>query len=76
MITVATSFFIVGADPTGWSIENFSDEYLKHFILYEEPCYEDPPLLISDSHKPHTPIPAISIAKGNGIVMFTLLLHA
>jgi hypothetical protein len=29
MITAATTAFIIGADPTVWSNENFSDEYLS-----------------------------------------------
>jgi hypothetical protein len=54
MITVATTVFIVGADPMDWSIDNFSDEYLKHFIACEEPCYEPTSLNFRQSQVSHT----------------------
>ena len=61
--------------PTSWSNERLFVDCPQCFIACERPCKEDPVLLILDNHESHLSIPAINVAKENGIFLFILLPH-
>lgn len=66
---------IGGANPSGWSNEDLFVEYLNHFIKYVKPTINEKVLLIIDNHDTHISIPAITLAKNNGIILLTLPPH-
>lgn len=66
---------IAGARPTGWSNQKLFGDYLNYFFACERPCKQDQVLLILDNHASHSSIPAINVAKENGILLPTLPPH-
>jgi hypothetical protein len=54
----------------GWANESLFVDYLKHFVARERPSKADAVEL--DSRVSHLLIPAISVVRENGIVLFTL----
>jgi hypothetical protein len=42
-----------GANPSGWSNEKLSMEFLDHFIKHAKPPKEEPVLLCPDNHESH-----------------------
>ena len=75
MLTGAPTVSIAGAPPTGWSNQRLFGDYLQHFFACERPCKEDLVLLILDNFESHLLIPAINMAKENGILLLTLPPH-
>lgn len=75
MITGAPEGSIGGANPSGWSNESMFVKFLQHFINYAKPTKEQPVILIMDNHESHISIPAIQIAKDNGVKLITLHPH-
>ncbi|XP_072949708.1 uncharacterized protein mod(mdg4) isoform X1 [Epargyreus clarus] len=66
---------IGGANPSGWSNESMFLRFLQHFIKYAKPSKEQPVILIMDNHESHISVPAIQMAKDNGVKLITLHPH-
>lgn len=75
MITGAPEGSIGGANPSGWSNESMFVIFLQHFIKYAKPTKEQPVILIMDNHGSHISVPAIQMAKDNGVKLITLHPH-
>lgn len=63
------------ANKSGWSNETIFLDYLKHFIAAVKPTQEEKVLIIMDNHETHITVPAINLAKENGIVLLTMPPH-
>lgn len=75
MLTGAPEGSIGGANPSGWSNESMFVKFLQHFIKYTKPTKEQPVILILDNHESHISVPAIQMAKDNGVMLITLHPH-
>lgn len=75
MLAGAPEGTIGGANPSGWSNESMFVLFLQHFIKYTKPTKEQPVILILDNHESHISVPAIQMAKDNGIMLITLHPH-
>ncbi|XP_004208585.2 uncharacterized protein LOC101237085 [Hydra vulgaris] len=75
MITGAPEGSIGGTNQSGWSNESMFVKFLQHFIKYAKPTIEQPVILILDNHESHISVPAIHIAKDNGVKLITLHPH-
>jgi hypothetical protein len=75
MLAGAPTASIAGARPTGWFNQKLFGDCLNYFFACERPCKQDLVLLILDNHASHLLIPAINVAKENGILLLTLPPH-
>lgn len=66
---------IGGANPSGWINEHLFLDYLKHFIAHVKPTVDNKVLLIYDNHESHISLPAINLAKDNGVTLLTMPPH-
>nr|CAI5826562.1 unnamed protein product [Callosobruchus analis] len=63
------------ATPTGWSNEALLVMFMKHFIKFARPSKERPVIILMDNHESHISVPAIRLAKENGVILVTLHPH-
>lgn len=63
------------ATSSGWMNSELFVEVIKHFITHSSSSKENPSLLILDNHESHLTIPALDIAKENGVTVLTLPPH-
>lgn len=75
MVTEAPPGTLGLVSPKGWMQRENFDEYMKHFIKCTGASKEKKVLLILDNHGSHLSIPAIRLAKENGVIILTLPPH-
>nr|CAI5825039.1 unnamed protein product [Callosobruchus analis] len=75
MIHGAPEGTLGAATPTGWSNEALFVMFMKHFIKFARPSKERPVIILMDNHESHISVPAIRLAKENGVILVTLHPH-
>lgn len=63
------------ANKSGWMTEPDFVQFMKHFIQNARPSKERKVLLLLDNHSSHLSIPALDLAKENGVVMLSFPPH-
>ena len=66
---------ICEAYPYGWMTSNTFLVFMKHFIKYSHASIDRKVLLLLDNHESHISVPAIELAKANGVVMLSFSPH-
>lgn len=69
MIAGAPAGTIGAANPSGWTSAEIFVQWLTHFIEGSRATVERPVLLLMDNHESHMSIPALDLAKDNGVVL-------
>nr|CAI5827726.1 unnamed protein product [Callosobruchus analis] len=75
MIHGAPEGTLGAATPTGWSNEALFVMFMKHFIKFARTSKERPVINFMDNHESHISVPAIRLAKENGVILVTLHPH-
>lgn len=75
MIYGAPEGTVGAANPSGWSNEATFVMFMEHFIKFTRPSKERPVIVLMDNHESHISVPAIRLAKENGVILVTLHPH-